>query len=370
MKRLYTTLFFLVFVWMVSCRIDKKATPDPVTSYTLTLPVGFSDNSPTDNPLTYQGIALGRKLFYDKILSANNTQACASCHDLKFGFTDNGNQFSKGIDGITGNRNSMPLFNLNWKTHGLFWDGRAKTMEEQALQPIQNPIEMHQTLPGMLNKLQANAEYPILFKQVFGSDKITAEMVGKALAQFERTMVSFNSKFDQMGMLKKYLTHSQKILNGDTNYFHNIPSSIERGMMIFYMANQRFSGHCSHCHGTLPSGKDLLFSDDRYHNNGLLTSDSGRASYTKNPYDLGFFITPTLRNLTFTAPYMHDGRFKTLREVVNHYSNGVKNLSDPTTKTDFEKPLMLTEQDKNDLIDFLVSLSDSSFIENPIFKNQ
>ncbi len=130
------------------------------------------------------------------------------------------------------------------------------------------------------------------------------------------------------------------------------------------MADQRFSGHCSHCHGTKPNGKDLLFTNDLYHNNGLITNDSGRAAFTKNPYDKGFFITPSLRNLAFTAPYMHDGRFKTLSEVIDHYANGVQNLSDPTTKTDYAKPLQLTQSDKNDLMDFLLSLNDSSFIEN------
>ncbi len=373
MGNIYKIFFLLVFIWFASCRIDKRFDNSlgnqTLTPYSLSLPTGFSDPSPIDNPLSVEGIALGRKLFYDKILSANNTQACATCHDLKFGFTDNNNQFSEGLDKIKGNRNAMPLFNLNWKTHGLFWDGRSATMETQALEPIQNPIEMHQTLDATVAKLKAHTQYPALFKQVFGSADIKPEMVGKAIAQFERTMLSFNSKFDKLNLLQKYLSHSQKILNGDTNYFNQVPSSIERGMLVFYMANQRFSGHCSHCHGTLPKGKDLLFTDDRFHNNGLITKDSGRAAFTKNPYDMGFFITPSVRNLAFTAPYMHDGRLKTLTEVIDHYTNGVPNLVDPTTKTDFSKPLQLTQSDKTDLLNFLLALTDSSFIENPDFKN-
>lgn len=373
MGNIYKLLFLVLFIWFASCRIDKRFNNSNgnliLTPYTLNIPAGITAPIiPTDNPLTEEGIALGRKLFYDKILSANNTQACATCHDLKFGFTDNNNQFSKGIDNILGNRNAMPLFNLNWKTHGMFWDGRSPTMETQALDPIQNPIEMHQALNDAVSKLKAHPEYPKLFKQVFGTADIKPGMIGKAIAQFERTMLSFNSTFDKLNLSQKYFSYSQKILNGDTNSFHQISSSIERGMMIFYMANQRFSAHCSHCHGTSPRGKDLLFTDDRYHNNGVVTSDSGRAAFTKNPYDLGFFITPSMRNLAFTAPFMHDGRFKTLKEVIDHYTNGVQNLSDPTTKTDFSKPLPLTQSDKDDLLSFLLSLSDSSFIENPSLK--
>ncbi len=373
MGNIYKTLFLAVFIWLASCRIDKRldnsSSNKTLTPYILDYPLEITAPVVSiDNPLTEEGIALGRKLFYDKILSANNTQACATCHDLKFGFSDT-NKFSKGIDGILGTRNAMPLFNLDWKIHGFFWDGRSPNMEAQALQPIQNPIEMHETLGGVVAKLKAHPEYPDLFKQVFGTADIKPEMVGKAIAQFERTMLSFNSTFDKLNLNQKYLSYSHKILNGDTNSFHQISSSVERGMLVFYMANQRFSAHCSHCHGSQPRGKDLLFTDDRYHNNGLVTfPDSGRASFTKNPYDMGFFITPSLRNLAYTAPYMHDGSLKTLKDVIDHYVNGVQNLTDPITKTDFSKPLPLTQSDKDDLLNFLLSLTDSSFIDNPALK--
>ncbi len=376
MGNIYKTLFLAVFIWFASCRIDKRFDNSNgnqiLTPYTLNIPAGITAPViPADNPLTEEGIALGRKLFYDKILSADNSQACATCHDLKFGFTDNNNSFSTGIDKIVGTRNAMPLFNLDWKTHGMFWDGRSPTMETQVLGPIQNPIEMHQTLDATVAKLKAHPEYPKLFKQVFGTANITPEMIGKAIAQFERTMLSFNSTFDRnrLSLSRNLSINLQKIAN-DTNAFHKISSSIERGMVIFYSPDPtlRFSGHCSHCHGAKASGNDILFTDDRFHNNGLVTSDSGRMAFTKNPYDRGFFITPSLRNLGFTAPYMHDGSLKTLKEVIDHYTNGVQNLSDPTTKTDFSKPLPLTQSDKDDLLNFLLSLNDTSFAENPAFK--
>ncbi len=346
---------------MTACSGDSGTPPPEEEVYTatpkpLTVPPIFAQllpppTVPADNPQTVEGIALGRKLFFDPILSADGTQACASCHQPQNSFTDI-TQFSEGIDGIEGTRNSMPIYNLAWNANPLlFWDGRANGLEAQALEPVTNPIEMHNTWIDAVASLQNDAEYPELFNKAFGTKNITKELATKAIAQFERTLISANSPFD-------------KYLLGDTGAL--TPQEIN-GFNIF-MDETR--GDCFHCHGNENSP---LWTDNIFHNNGLdeIITDRGLGNTTGDPNDDGKFKSPSLRNLAYSAPYMHDGRFETLDEVINHYSEGLVYSStiDPLMKAISRGGVHLTEPDKADLKAFLLSLSDPSFVNNPDFQN-
>ncbi len=336
---------------LISCQPDDDDDTPRVnepTPYDLELPAGFPPmDIPADNPLTIEGVALGKKLFYDPILSDDNTQSCGSCHNQALAFTDNGKRFSVGIDGIAGNRNSMQLINLGYMRN-LFWDGRDATLEEQALEPVPNPIEMHQTWPDAMSKLNSDPAYPGLFKAAFGTSFIDSLIVAKALAQFERTLISGDSKFDQSLRGEVLLSESER-----------------RGQQIFNSER----GDCFHCHA---GGR--LFTDNQFHNNGLdlVLTDLGLGAVTNNPTDNGKFKTPTLRNIAVTGPFMHDGRFETLAEVINFYSDSVEVNSpniDPTMQKT-NRPggqLNLTNQEKIDLENFLLTLTDSVFLSNPDF---
>ncbi|GIV42473.1 MAG: cytochrome-c peroxidase [Vicingaceae bacterium] len=334
-----------------SCIYDTAFHPTP---YPLNIPPLFAQylpepHIPEDNPLTVEGVALGKKLFYDPGLSANGTQSCASCHMPGFAFTDSA-RFSTGIDGIKGTRNAMPIFNALWNFNSkFFWDGRANGLEQQALEPIRNPIEMHNTWENVVNYLKSQPEYVKMFKKAFGTSNIDSMHVVKAIAQFERILISANSKFDRYLMGLEMLT------------------PLELQGFNVYMDETR--GDCFHCHGT-PGG--LLWTDNDFHNNGLdsVITDPGLAAVTGNPADMGKFKTPSLRNLAYTAPYMHDGRFKTLDEVINHYSEGLKwsPTIDPLMKKVDQGGVQLTPQDKAALKAFLLTLSDPDFINNPEYR--
>lgn len=305
---------------------------------------------PSNNPQTEEGISLGKKLFFDPILSANNTLACASCHKTPNAFTDD-TRFSDGIDGLFGNRNSMPLFNLAWNyDNKFFWDGRDFGLENQVFEPITNPIEMHSTWEAVTGKLQKHPEYPELFNAAFGTRTIDSVLVSKAIAQFERTLISANSKFD------KFLLGTATLTPEEANGFN------------IFMDESK--GDCFHCHG---SDNNPLWTDNKFHNNGLDTtfSDLGLGNVTGDPADNGKFKTPSLRNLAFTAPYMHDGRFETIEDVINHYSEGLQNSEtiDPLMKKVDQRGVQLSSQEKADLKAFLLSLSDPDFIKNPDFSN-
>ncbi|MBT3621336.1 MAG: cytochrome-c peroxidase [Flavobacteriales bacterium] len=308
------------------------------TPITIETPSGFPNmNIPSNNPMTVEGVALGNKLFHDKILSGNEMQACASCHLQSASFSDT-NQFSAGIDGFLGDRNTSTLVNVGWNNSN-FWDGRASSLEEQAYDPIVNPIEMNDTWINIEMKLNADNEYPTLFKNAFNIDYIDSIHVVMAIAQFERTLISANSKFD-------------KYLRGETQ----LTSSELGGYAIFNSEK----GDCFHCHGT------QMFMDNLFHNNGLDIepfTDLGLGKITNNASDNAKFKTPTLRNIEFSAPYMHDGRFSTLEEVVEHYNSGGEySLTvDPLMKK-LGVGLQLTNQEKQDLVAFLRTLTDSDFI--------
>jgi len=285
---------------------------------------------PADNPLTAQKIELGRVLFFDKRLSKNNTIACASCHLAGKGFAD-GRPVSTGINGLKGGRSAPVSFNRVY-SKVQFWDGRADTLEDQSIGPFANPIEHgFANHDDMVAKMRKIPGYRKLFQNVFGRE-IVIEDVGKAVASFQRTVLSGNSpldKFDQGG--------DETALN----------ASAQRGLELF-----RGKARCTRCH----SG--FNFTDEKFHNIGIgwdtNSVDLGRYLVTKNAEDIGAFKTPTLREIARTAPYMHDGRFKTLEEVVNFYNQGgIKNPHQDNTLI----PLELTEQEKQDVVALLKSLN-------------
>ena len=355
MKKWILHILVTLSIICISCSNDTNGIYTPTPS-TLQIPQLFDDNIlnpiiPNDNPQTIEGIALGKKLFFDPILSGNNTLACADCHNPENAFTDP-DRFSDGIDGALGTRNSMPLFNLAWNyDENFFWDGNTFSLEHQAFIPVTDVTEMKSTWQDVITKLQQHTEYPELFKKSFGDITIDSTLVTKAIAQFERTLISSNSKFD------KYLLGETTLTDEELNGFN-----------VFM---DETKGDCFHCHG---SDKNPLWTDNMFHNNGLdaTFTDLGLGAITGDPADNGKFKTPSLRNLAFTAPYMHDGRFQTLEDVINHYSEGLQASStiDPLMKKVNQGGIQLSNEDKTNLKAFLLSLSDYEFIENQDFKNE
>jgi len=349
-----------------SCKKDKEEAIDPVvaapTPYVLTVPAGFpTPVIPADNPLTNEGVALGRMLFYETKLSSTGTMSCGSCHQQNKAFTD-GLAKAVGVDGIANPRGTMSLANVMWSTT-LTWDGAFPTLEAQALKPIENPIELHQPLTVGVGKLQKSSTYPPLFEAAFGTRTITNDLVLKALTQFERTLISGNSRFDKFTKTQQGLTADE--LAGLKLYTTHISPRIIRG------------AECFHCH-TLPLASSNFAA--QFFNNGLdLTfSDPGRGGVTRLPSDNGKFIAPTLRNITLTAPYMHDGRFTTLEQVLDHYSDHVQMASpglDVNLIQGINDPIFnpghmgLTATEKRQVIAFLKTLTDSTFIADKRFSD-
>lgn len=309
---------------------------------------------PADNPLTEAGVMLGRMLFFDPIISVDSSLSCASCHAPSLSFTD-GKAFSAGVDGQMTARSAMPLINLAFSPSGLFWDGRSPDLEDQALHPVMDRIELNEDWDNVIRKLQRHPEYPKRFREAFGIEgrsEMTKELAVKAIAQFERTLISYQSRFDKVVYRNEgWLTDSE-----------------QRGKDLFYVEpTQLDHPGCSHCHG------GVHFTDFSFRNNGLESvnsladfPDKGLGNITGNVYDNGRFKVPSLRNVEMTAPYMHDGRFQTLEEVLDHYEqggHGVEN-EDPNL-TSFS----LTPQQKADMIAFLRTLTDTAFLNNPRFDN-
>jgi cytochrome c peroxidase len=294
-------------------------------------------------------------LFYETKLSGDNTQACASCHNQELAFTDNGERFSTGITGAVGTRNSMPLFNLTW-TNRFFWDGRVATMRAQVLLPIEDPTEMHESLENAIFKLQQTALYPELFGKAFGDEVITEDRMAKALEQFILSIQSTDSKFDKFRV--------NPVLNP-------LSPQETRGFNIFMRefsppgSGRPVGADCFHCHGT------HLFTANNFTNNGLDESPAvGFSIVTNDPNDIGKFKTPSLRNVAVSGPYMHDGRFATLEEVLEHYNAHIK--QSPTIDVSLKSQgvgLGLTTQDKADIIAFLHTLTDSVYLNNPAYKS-
>ena len=307
----------------------------------------FNEPDFGDNPLTIEGVKLGRMLFYDKALSGDNTMSCASCHIQENGFSDP-EQFSIGIDGLPGKRQAMGVFNTAWHTNEFFWDGRAHLLRDQSLKPIQDPLEMNTTLEHVIEKLNAGVVYPYQFKRAFGTEEITAERMSLAMEQFMNSIVSNQSKYDQW-------------INGTAT----LTESEERGRVLYFQEYDQFfpdnsGADCAHCHG----GNN--FDNNDYMNNGLDEdadqTDIGRMEVTGDPADKAKFKVPSLRNIELTAPYMHDGRFTTLEEVIDHYDHGIQlspSLDFALENTTYTG-LRLTDQDKEDLIAFLKTLTDET----------
>lgn len=324
----------LLLLGLVACGQDAavpSAHPPRPTPYELAVPAGFpAPTIPPDNPLTVEGIALGERLFADPILSVDSTIACASCHLPEHAFSDP-RPFSQGVGGPT-NRHSMPLFNALW-SRSFFWDGRAASLEEQALEPVQQAVEMGEDWDRVVAKLERHAEYPALFARAFGDALISRRRVVQAIAQFERTLISADSKYDRWLAGQAAFTPAE-----------------ERGFVLFHTE----AGDCFHCH-VAP-----LFTDNEFHNTGLELDprDEGLAALSGKRLDRGKFKTPTLRNVEYTAPYMHDGRFQTLEEVVAHYDAGFHRtvLTDPLLLV--RPNLDLNRADQDALIAFLKTLSD------------
>jgi cytochrome c peroxidase len=300
---------------------------------------------PRDNPLIEERIALGEKLFRETALSKDNSVSCASCHKANNAFSDP-RRFSVGVRQQTGVRHAMPLFNLAWK-NSFFWDGRAPSLRAQALMPIQDHAEMDESLTNVVAKLAAVPAYPKLFDAAFGSPEITPEKIGLALEQFVLTLTSFDSKFDRAFRGEAQLTADE-----------------QRGFELFMTEYEPRTGHygadCFHCHG------GALFTDHQFHNNGLdatNAADPGRFKVTGRESDRNKFSTPSLRNVELTAPYMHNGRFQTLEEVVDHYSEHIQRSAtlDPNLAKHPDGGLHLSSADKQALVAFLKTLTDDQF---------
>tara|TARA_B100001093_G_scaffold216733_1_gene207969 strand:+ start:519 stop:2234 length:1716 start_codon:yes stop_codon:yes gene_type:complete len=299
---------------------------------------------PVDYPLSNERVELGRRLFHDAQLSRNNTISCASCHKSEMAFTEN-RKLSIGIDQQLSRRNSMPLVNLAWKD-SFFWDGRIDSLRKQALESIENEMEMGASLTEIEQKLSNHPAYPSLFKAAYGSRTISAERIGVAIEQFLLTQISDHSRFDRALRNEIELTEIEK-----------------RGLELFFTEHdprrKLYGADCFHCHG------GPLFSDQSYHNNGLvLTSDQGLAEITQRKSDIGKFSTPSLRNVEITAPYMHDGRIGTLREVVEHYRSGIQRSGslDPNLAKHAAPGIPLSDSDVEALIAFLKTLTDLKYL--------
>lgn len=326
---------------------------DPV-EFTPNLPSSFPIlEVPEDNPLTVDGIKLGQHLFFDPVLSADSTMSCASCHLPEAGFTDQ-LAVSTGIDGIAGTRSSMSLVNIGFAYTGLFWDGSVQTLEEQALLPVEDPIELHNSWMNVIPKLGSLPLYQELFRKAFGiesTSEISKELAAKAIAQYERVLISGNSKYDKEERGEYF--YSEEENEGFVMFFDEDPDILD--------------AECFHCHSA------PLLTDNSFRNNGLDAvsdladfADLGRGGFNEISLDNGKFRVPTLRNIALTAPYMHDGRFQTLNEVLDHYSMG--GHFSPNRDPEMVK-LDLTEDQKQNLIAFLHTLTDTSYLSLEYIQN-
>jgi cytochrome c peroxidase len=297
------------------------------------------------NQQTEVGFTLGKKLFYDPILSRDSTTSCASCHLQFTGFTHVDHDVSHGIDGRKGTRNASALINLAWNT-SFHWDGGVNNLEVQAINPITHPAEMDNSLENALKSLNQSAVYRKYFFNAFGDSVATSQKLLKALAQFTVSFVSYNSKYDKYMRQESGGEMTEQELNG----------------------LKLFRTYCAACH------KEPLFTDFSFQNNGLpiesFYKDLGRYRITQNPADSLKFKVPTLRNIEFSYPYMHDGRFKKLKEVINHYTTlnteGGLQPAQSALKS-FQKPIILNPNEKKDVIAFLLTLTDKEFLYNPNF---
>jgi cytochrome c peroxidase len=293
------------------------------------------------NKVTDAGFALGRKLFYDPLLSADGSMSCAGCHMQSKGFSDAGKALSNGVHGMKGKRNSPGLFNLAWSS-SFMWDGGVNNLEVQPLAPMTSNTEMAASLESIVKRLDTAKEYKARFFLTFGDSAITGQRVLKALAQFTVMLESFNSRYD------RYVRHEP---GGE------LTMQELTGLKIFRK-------HCENCHN------EPLFTNNSFQNIGLpidtSLNDYGRFVITGDMHDSMQFKVPSLRNVAVTAPYMHDGRFNTLKQVLDHYTNGI--VHNPSLAKEFRKPMRLTARDKEDIIAFMGTLTDTAFLEDVRFR--
>jgi cytochrome c peroxidase len=342
MSKLSIHLVCLILILQASCKVDSKFDPiinedDITVKWPDYFPAPVYDFS--GNPITKEGFLLGKKLFYDPILSVDNTISCGSCHQQFVAFAHADHKLSHGIDNKFGVRNSQALFNVIWNTT-FFWDGGSNHIEVQPIGPITNPVEMDETVQNVVYKLSQRADYKSLFKAAFNADSITSQLMLKAIVQFMGAFVSASSKYDKnrIDPVANPFTEDEKL-----------------GLTIF-------ESKCASCH--VPP----LFTDNSFRNNGLdeIFSDSGRYLITNINSDMGKFKVPSLRNIELTYPYMHDGRFETLPQVLNHYSSEIKQSA--TLDQSLTNGIPLNNTEKQQLIAFLKTLTDREFINDPRFK--
>jgi len=315
------------------------------TPLAFTVPAGFPQVSlPADNPLTAEGVSLGKKLFFDPRLSGNGEQSCASCHRSSRAFSDTV-PLSLGADGRPGARNAMPLFNLAWNP-AYAWDGGKARIRDQAAAAMTNPVEMHADPVKVVAELAKDAALGDAFHAAFGASEITADRIGLALEQYLLTLVAADSKFD-------------RAMRGELSLSEDEKQGFALFATEFDPAHGQRGADCFHCHG------GVLFSDYAYKNNGLdlAAADAGRAKVTSRDADRGMFKTPPLRNVARTAPYMHDGRFATLEDVVAHYDHDVKRADnlDPNLAKHPDAGLRLTADEQRQLVAFLRALTDARY---------
>ncbi len=343
-----------------SCKREKEFSYPAPTPVLIEAPAYASSatNEQPDNPLTKEGVVLGRALFFETALSSDGKVACSSCHDPKHGFSDP-RRFSIGVDGKVGRRNSMALANLRFEQH-FFWDGRSPTLEDQATRPIQDPLEMGMTPLKVEEAVSKIDKYKPMFGKAFGSEEITFTKATKAIAQYVRTLTSFNSKYDQY-LLGQYTPKAEELEGMRLFFTHPTPpSSSGPGVR---------GANCGDCHfAPLLDGRQIGF--EGFKNNGTSSypgDDIGLMEVTHDTADFGKFKIPSLRNIALTAPYMHDGRFETLEEVINHYNNPelayhphIDNLIKLGTNERFGSSLDLREEEKQQLLAFLHMLTDTT----------
>lgn len=338
--------FCILSLLFTSCRHEE--TPFVTTPYVIDAPSYFPNktNIPSDNPMTVEGVALGKKLFYDGRLCGRTAPdtlvCCATCHHQE-------NSFEIGGDLTNTHHVMLPLVNLVWNTTGLGWNGSVGSIEEMVYLAVTADNEINGDTAQIASFLQNTTDYPPLFKKAFGSSDITFVNIERAIAQFVRSLVSYNSKFD------RYLKGEEQLTQDELN-----------GYLLFVTEE---GADCFHCHG---GGGNALFTTNLFYNNGLDTvfnDPSDRFAITGDPMDKGAYKAPTLRNVTFTGPYMHDGRFETLDNVIDFYSEGVHNSLQvsPLMHHVMQQGVQLTDQEKQQLKAFLSTLEDDSFITNPDF---
>lgn len=331
------------------------------------------DNTPSDNQITDAGATLGRVLFYDKKLSANGTVSCASCHKAENGFSDP-DVLSVGFEGGLTRRHSMGLANARFYAGGkFFWDERAETLEDQVLMPFQDEVEMGLTLQELINIIGEQTYYPPLFEDAFGDEAITGDRVSKALAQFVRSLVSVTSRYDQ----------ARSEVTSPIQDFPSFTTQENQGKQLFFLPRtltNGVSGNCVGCHQTEafigPSLINLGPLTTFATTNGLdaiSTDDLGVNEATGNPNDIGKFKIPSLKNIAIRAPFMHDGRFTTLEEVIEHYSSGIQNhssLISPLVNDNGEVgQFNFTQEEKDALVAFLNTLTDEQMINDEKYSN-